>query len=80
MKIKRSEFTFEVKQRPDGAPWIAAEPRGKEVVFKGLLGFDLPSETTLEQAKEIAAYMQRLFRSISYMRTDKKKKKKEKKK
>lgn len=76
MKTSRAEFTFVVKEGAEGRPWIVAEPLSGDAVFKGLIGFDLASDVTVAQAQEIAAYMKKLIRGISYTKEKDKKKKK----
>jgi hypothetical protein len=76
-KTNRAEFTFVVKEGAEGRPWIAAEPLSGETVFKGLVGFDLASDATLEQAKELAAYMRKHIRGMNSTRDKDKKKKKD---
>jgi len=63
---ERAEFVFKVKEFSSGVPWIAAEPLSEELRgVRGLLGFDLMPGTTFDQAKEIAAYMEKHIKSIT---------------
>ena len=58
-KTERAKFAFTVKKYYDGKPWIALEPyEGSIERFdNGLLGFDLSEGTDINQAKEIANYL-----------------------
>jgi hypothetical protein len=55
---ERSDCDFKVAEFPSGAPWIVVEIWSVMLSLNGVLGFDLPDGTTLEQAAEIAKYMQ----------------------
>ena len=65
---ERAEFTFTVKESTDGTPSIAAEPTEGTMrgVGRSVVGFDLATGTTLDAAKEIAAYMRKHIRGINF--------------
>jgi hypothetical protein len=56
---KRAIPYFRVAEFANGIPWIVMEASSGDrlEVFKRTIGFDLPAGTSLEQAKEIAAYL-----------------------
>lgn len=63
---ERGEFRFTVKESHNGKPWIAFEPAGSRLIsVKGMLGFDLKDGATLDDAKEIARYMNENIRTLS---------------
>jgi hypothetical protein len=62
---ERGEFRFTVKESHDGKPWIAFEPAGRELISKGLLGFDLKEGKTLDGAREVADYLNHHIRMLS---------------
>lgn len=70
-ETERATFVFTVKEYHEGTPWIAFELlRGPElsILANGFLGFDLLEGTTLEQAKEIASFLNENIREVSYTR------------
>jgi hypothetical protein len=67
-RTDRSKYHYEVKEYADGQPWIMGEPlEGPDLPIPGqwFLGFDLTEGTTLEQAEEVAAFMNRHLTAIS---------------
>ena len=65
---ERARYSFRVKEFPGGQPWIYTEPITDDlkVLGKGFLGFELPAGTTIEEAKRIAAFLEKKINSISY--------------
>ena len=56
-----------MKEGADGRPWIAAETAGKSLVsLPGQLGFELKPGSTYEDAKMVAAFMNRHVRGITH--------------
>jgi hypothetical protein len=55
--MTRSQVTFSVKNYVSGKPRIAIEELVGDLNVKGLLGLDPKDGTTLDQAKEIAQYL-----------------------
>ena len=65
MMTTRSEVTFRVKEYGSDNPWIAVEELRGNLAVKGLLGLDLREGTTLDQAKEIAGYLNEHVRCVT---------------
>jgi hypothetical protein len=70
-RTDRSKYHYVVKEFPGGQPWIMAEPwEGPDLPLpvRGdwFLGFDLAEGTTLEQAEEIADFMNRHLEGITF--------------
>ena len=59
------EFTFVVKESAEGKPWIAAEPNSDIAGTRGLISFELAPGTTLDDAAEVAAFVQKQIRGIT---------------
>jgi hypothetical protein len=57
-----------VKESAEGKPWIAAEPNSDIATARGLIGFELAPETTLDDAAEIAKFMRKHLRGITVIR------------
>jgi hypothetical protein len=53
----RAVFDFRAKEFASGTPYIHAAWLSGPEILDGTLGFDLVKGTTLDQAKEIAAYL-----------------------
>ncbi|CAG0935068.1 hypothetical protein TFLX_03893 [Thermoflexales bacterium] len=54
----RGNFLFKVSEYGDGTPFIVLESRqSQKELEKILVGFDLPNDTSLDRAKEIAHYL-----------------------
>ena len=70
-KTQRGEYKFTTKEYSEGTPWIAAEPLGNIINFPGdgFLGFDLKRGTDLNEAKEIAKFMNDNLSAISLTTT-----------
>ena len=65
---KRAKFVFKTRESAGRDPSIVLEPVGEslDVLAGGFLGFDLPEGTTINQAEEIAAYLNEKINSVSY--------------
>ena len=63
---KRAEYKFTVKEFEEGTPWIALEPLRNNIFPNGLLGFDLPKNINLEKAKDIADYLNKNLKQLSF--------------
>lgn len=62
-----AEFLFVVKMRDDGALRVALQPKGEGLEeLTGELGFDLYRGTTLEEAKQLARFLNSNIKSVSY--------------
>jgi hypothetical protein len=55
MKIEDTDCTFVVKESAEGKPWVVAEPDTPG----GFVGFRLKKGASMDQAKEVAAYLRR---------------------
>ncbi|HUK08505.1 MAG TPA: hypothetical protein VLX09_11600 [Stellaceae bacterium] len=66
--MERAKIRFSVKETADGVLWICAEPLDKElpILRGGNLGFDLRPGATIEQASEIARFMDQNIRRLTY--------------
>ena len=64
----RDPCRFTVKEYGEGTPFIAIEPCGGDLALlrDGILALDLPEGTTLEQAHEIASYLNDNIESLAY--------------
>ncbi|MDQ1387463.1 MAG: hypothetical protein QOF56_917 [Acidobacteriaceae bacterium] len=66
MTTKSGPYRFTVKETARGTFWLAAEPAGKTIEdFYGLLGFELQTGTTLEEANRIASLMNERITSLT---------------
>jgi hypothetical protein len=65
---ERDLCRFTIKEHGDGTPFIAMEPCGGDLALlrDGILALDLPEGTTLEQAHEIASYLNDNIESLAY--------------
>ena len=65
---ERVRMSFKVKEFPGGQPWICLKPVKEDLIVlgNGFLGFDLPAETTIEKAKEIAEFLEENIANVSY--------------
>ncbi len=66
--IQRAKFYFKPINNPSGEYGIALEAfhEDLDVLGGGFLGFDLLEGTTVNQAEEIAAYLNEKIRAVSY--------------
>ena len=64
----QGKFKFTVKESADGTAWIAAEPIGRAAVdlLPGVLGFGLRREATLQEAGDVADFMNDTIATINY--------------
>ena len=69
---ERGRYKFTVKESAKGTPWIAAEPMGPEpeVLCEGILGFDLREGATLDEAREIAHFLNDHVAWVSYTKIE----------
>jgi hypothetical protein len=65
---ERVRMSFKVKEFPGGEPWICLEPVREDLIAlrNGFLGFDLPTGTTIQKAKEIAEFLEENIANVSY--------------
>ena len=61
----RAGVSFKVKEYAGGQPWISAEWLSGDDLFGGSLDFELEPGTTLEEAKEISAYLRDHIRGLA---------------
>jgi hypothetical protein len=54
---RREQYRFTVKEGADGRPWLVAEPAAGTGLEVGNIGFSLRSTATLEDAHEVAEFM-----------------------
>ena len=67
-RTDRAQYVFKVSEAADGTPWISTEPLRAEdipLLEHAFIGFDLPRGTTLEEAQQIARYLNDNLESIS---------------
>ena len=64
---KSAEFLFVVRKREDNTPWIALQPKhtGFEEIA-GEFGLDLYRGTSLEEAKQLARFLNGNIKAINY--------------
>jgi hypothetical protein len=60
--MQGGEFLFAVRRREDDTPWIALRGIGA----KGEIGFDLYQGTSLEEAKQLARFLNSNIKSVNY--------------
>jgi hypothetical protein len=67
---RSAEFLFVVRKREDDTPWIALQPKhaGFEEIT-GEFGLDLYRGTSLEEAKQLARFLNGNIKSINYRNT-----------
>jgi hypothetical protein len=66
-----AEYRFTIKESRTGVPWIMCElsvEPGLSILENGFLGFRLPPGTSLDQAKEIAKFLNEKIVQLSYTR------------
>ncbi len=64
---KSAEYLFAVRLREDGAPWVALQPKHEGIEdLKGSIGLDLYRGTSLEEAKQLARFLNSNIKAISY--------------
>src|SRR5262249_19125849 len=70
--IKSAEFLFVVKRRDDDTPWIALQPKVKGLEdIAGEIGLDLYRGTSLEEAKQLARFLNSNIKAVNYACADK---------
>ena len=62
---QRAGVSFKVEEYAGGQPWVSAEWLSGDDLFGGTLGFELAAGTTLDEAKEIAAYLRDHIRGLA---------------
>jgi hypothetical protein len=69
MTMKSTEFLFVVRKREDDSPWIALQPKreGDEDI-KGEIGLDLYRGTSLNEAKQLARFLNSNIKSVNFDR------------
>jgi hypothetical protein len=66
MTTKSGRYRFTVKETARGTFWLAAEPAGNTIEdLYGLLGFELETGTTLEEAQRFADQMNYRITSLT---------------
>lgn len=66
--LKSAEILFVVRLREDGAHWVALQPKHASFEeMKGEIGLDLYRGTTLEEAKQLARFLNSNIKSVSYV-------------
>ncbi len=64
--MKSAEFLFVVRLREDGAPWVALQPKHEGFdCLTGEIGFDLYRGTSLEEAKQLARFLNSNIKAVS---------------
>ena len=65
--MKSAEFLFVVKMQKDQSPWIAIQPKhaGFED-FAGEIGLGLYRGTSIEEAKQLARFLNSNIKSVNY--------------
>ncbi|MFZ1107977.1 MAG: hypothetical protein WAN43_06495 [Rhodomicrobium sp.] len=67
MSRESAEFVFAVRLREDGAPFVALQPKGAGLEgIEGELGLDLYRGTSLEEAKQLARFLNSNIKAVSY--------------
>ena len=67
MSEESAEFVFVVRLREDGAPWIALQPKNEGFAcLKGEIGLDLYRGTSLEEAKQLARFLNSNIKAVTY--------------
>ncbi len=67
MSRESAEFLFVVRLREDGAPWVVLQPKHEGfAILKGELGLDLYRGTSLEEAKQLARFLNSNIKSVNY--------------
>lgn len=67
-KTERSKYRFTVKEFGDGTPWIMLEPDGQDLAClgDGFLGLDLKPGHTLDDAQEVASFLNKHITTMAY--------------
>ena len=66
-RTEHGTYRFAVKEDADGSPWLVAEPSGGDmpVLENAFIGFRLYPRTSLDQAYEIARFMNQNLAGMS---------------
>ncbi len=65
---KSAEYLFAVRLGEDGAPWVALQPKHQGIEdLRGEIGLDLYRGTSLEEAKQLARFLNSNIKSVSYV-------------
>ena len=71
IRTVRACYLFKVSEDGSGTCWISTEPvDGETPLEHRVLGFDLPSGTSFEKAREIADYLNRNLASVAMIVLD----------
>ncbi len=66
-----AEFVFVVRLKEDGAPFVALQAKGAGLEgVKGELGLELYRGTSLEEAKQLARFLNSNIKAVSYRKTE----------
>jgi hypothetical protein len=57
MATRRGQYRFTVRESAEGTPWLVAEPAAGAGLEVGNIGFSLRPSATLEDAHEVAEFM-----------------------
>ncbi len=67
MREKIAEFVFVVRMREDGAPFVALQPKGAGFEdLKAELGLELYRGASLEEAKQLARFLNSNIKAVSF--------------
>lgn len=65
--MKCAEYLFVVRKREDETPWIALQPKADGFAdMRGEIGLDLYRGTSLEEAKQLARFLNSNIRAVRY--------------
>jgi hypothetical protein len=64
----RADYKFTVKEYGDGTPWLMLEPMTGDlpVLGGGHLGLDLESGVTIQDAQEVARFLNERVRAVHF--------------
>ncbi len=66
MNGESAEFVFVVRLSEDGAPWVALQAKAEGFAsFRGEIGLDLYRGTSLEEAKQLARFLNSNIKSVT---------------
>ncbi len=67
MSGENAEFVFVVRMGENGSPWVALQPKHDGLAtLKGEIGLDLYRGTRVEEAKQLARFLNSNIKSVSY--------------
>jgi hypothetical protein len=62
-----AEYLFAVRLREDGTPWVALQPKSQGIEdLPGEIGLNLYRGTSLEEAKQLARFLNSNIKALSY--------------